>query len=483
MKRKLHRRDFLAGLGAVPMLGSIIASQPSSKSIIGQNKSRNTDPIRLGIIGFGFRGEQLARATKYAHPDWIREQEKASRSQQGNSILKQFNDQENLNIEYRGISDLFDKRLERGQATFGKDATAYRNYEDLLAREDIDAVIIATPDHWHARIAIDAANAGKHIYLEKCMTRTVKEAIELRDAVKKNNVIFQLGHQGRQRDLNQRARELISKGTLGKISLIETTTNRNDPMAAWVWPVHKEASSETVDWDQFQREAPEKVTYNPERFFRWRCYWAYGTGMSGDLLTHEYDTVNSILNLGIPHSAAASGGIYYYQDGREVPDVFHANYEYPDHNLTLIYSGTLANAIPRGTLIMGHDASLELGRSLTVWAEKQSTKYRSRIEAGIINPNSPIVRYDSDLKNVDGVSSATSKYFADRGLISTFREGRQVNTTHLHIAEWLSCIQNGGETSCNIDQGFQEAITAHMATQSYREGRRVLWDAKNEKII
>ncbi len=162
-------------------------------------------------------------------------------------------------------------------------------------------------------MAIDAANAGKHIYLEKCMTRTIGEAISLRDAVKNNNVVFQLGHQGRQRDLNLKAKELIDKGTLGKITLIETTTNRNDPFAAWVWPIHEKASRDTIDWDQFQGPAPENVPYSAERFFRWRCYWAYGTGMCGDLLTHEYDAVNSILNLGIPQSAAASGGIYFLQ--------------------------------------------------------------------------------------------------------------------------------------------------------------------------
>jgi len=480
----LKRRDFIAGLAAIPLISTDGTTMNDSSEARGLKTSGKGETIRVGIIGFGFRGEQLARATKFAHPDWIREQEKVLDKSPGNdAVLKQFNEQKDLDIEYKGISDVFDIRLERGIAVAGENAKVYKDYKDLLASNDIDAVMIASPDHWHAQMAIDAANAGKHIYLEKCMTRTVGEAMALRDAVKKNDVVFQLGHQGRQRDLNHKAKDLIENGTLGKISLIETTTNRNDPFAAWVWPLHKKASRDTIDWDQFQKVAPEKVSFDPERFFRWRCYWAYGTGMSGDLLTHEYDAVNSILNLGIPNSATASGGIYSYKDGREVPDVFHANYEYADRELTLIYSGTLANATPRGTLLMGQDASLELGRSLTVWAEKQSTKYRSRIEAGIINPTTPMVRYDVGQKNVDAISSATSKYFADRGLISTYRDGKRVNTTNLHIEEWLNCIRNGGETSCNIDQGFQEAITAHMATISFKEGRKVLWDANNERII
>lgn len=482
MKGKLRRRDFLAALGTVPLAGTISDSNILEEELSTRKRDGRNEPIRVGLIGYGFRGEQLARATKFAHPDWIREQEKASGNGLGNQALQDFYNLPDLPIEYRGISDVFDVRMERGVATGGKNARAFKDYRELLASDEIDAVIIATPDHWHAPMAIEAARAGKHIYLEKCMTRTVEEAVALREAVLKSGVVFQLGHQGRQRDLNLKARDLIEKGILGKISLIETTTNRNDPRAAWVWPVHENASETTIDWEQFLGPSSEKVPFSPERFFRWRCYWDYGTGMSGDLLTHEYDTMNSILNLGIPQTATASGGIYFYDDGREVPDVFQANFEYPERELTLVYSGTLSNGIPRGTLIMGHDASLELGRSMTVWADRQSTKYRGRIESGIINPNAPIVRYDAGQKEVDAISSATSKYFADRGLMYTYRDGRRVNTTTLHIEEWLKCIREGGETSCNIEQGFQEAITAHMATAAYREGRRVSWDTVNHRI-
>jgi len=278
--------------------------------------------------------------------------------------------------------------------------------------------------------------------------------------------------------------DLYEKGTLGKVTLIETTTNRNNPFAAWIWPVHEKASEKTIDWEMFQGPAINKFPFDPERFFRWRCWWEYGTGMAGDLLTHDYDAVNHIMKLGIPHSATASGGIYFYKDGREVPDVFNATYEYPERDLTLIYSGTLANGVPRGTMIMGHDATLEIGQSLTIWADSQSTKYKSRIESGIIDPASPMVRFrPPDQVTVDAITSATSKYFADRGLMYTYLAGRRVDTTNLHISEWLDCIRNGGETSCNIEQGFEEAVTAHMATVSFLEGRKVTWDAEKERIL
>jgi len=417
------------------------------------------DPLGLGIMGYGMRGEELVAS------------------------LASTGDQPALNMEIRGISEVNELRMKRGLAAAGSLAKAYKNYLDLLNSDDIDAVIIATPDHWHAPMAVDAATRGKHIYLEKCMTRTVDEAKSLRDTVKQSAVVFQLGHQGRQRDLNHKARDLIANGTLGTLTLIETTTNRNDPHQGWKTKEDERLIKDSVDWDKFQGPEAKKQPFSAERYFGWRNYWDYGTGMSGDLLSNEFDVINSILDLGIPESAIATGGLYYHLDGREVPDVFHAAFEYPERALTLLYSGTLASGIPRGTLFMGNDATLELGRILSVWVDKQSAKYKSRIESGIIDPSSPLVNYLKPLDSVDAVSSATSKYFADRGLDMTYSGGKEVNTTYLHLAEWLRCIRNGRTTSCNINRGFEEAITSHMATLSYQEGRKVKWNPETETII
>ena len=458
-RRTIKRRSFLTGIASVPLLGTSLEI-PEEKGSGSSLSVQNSDTLRLGIIGYGKRGEELVAAST------------DSRS-----------DRANLNIEYRGVCEIYGQRLERGMAAAGSEARAYKNYIDLLESDDVDAVIIATPDHWHARMAMDAANSGKHIYLEKCMTRTVDEAKSLRDAVKSSGVVFQLGHQGRQRDLNHKARDLIANGTLGTLTLIETTTNRNDPHQGWKTEEDERLSRDSVDWNQFQGPENKKQPFSSERYYGWRNYWEYGTGMSGDLLSNEFDVVNSILDLGIPKSAMATGGLYYHLNGREVPDVFQAAFEYPDRALTLLYSGTLASGIPRGTLFMGTDATLELGRILSVWVDKQSAKYKSRIESGIIDPSSPLVNYLKPLDSVDAVSSATSKYFADRGLDMTYSGGRAVNTTSMHLAEWLRCIRNNSTPSCNIDRGFEEAITAHMATISYREGRRVLWDPKTETII
>ena len=454
-KKSIKRRDFLASIASVPLLGSSGKSGEESRASDGILPENKSDPLRIGIIGYGRRGEELLGALALT----------------------------DLNVEVAGLCEIFDQRMEQGLAKAGANARAHKNYLDLLKDEQIDAVVIATPDHWHARMAIDAALRGKHIYLEKCMTRTAEEARSLKDAIKESGVVFQLGHQGRQRDLNHKARELIANDTLGKITLIETTTNRNDPGDGWKSEITESSGSKTIDWDLFQKAAADKHPFSAERYYGWRDYWDYGTGMSGDLLSNEFDAINSILDLGIPESAMATGGTYFHTDGREVPDVFQAAFEYPRRGFTLLYSGTLASGIPRGTLIMGRDATLELGRILSVWVDKKSIKYKSRIKAGIIDPAAPFVNYMKDLDRVDAITSATARYYADRGLDFTYTEGKQVSTTALHLAEWIKCIRNGNQTSCNIDRGFEEAMTAHMATLSFREGRKVRWDAGTETIV
>jgi predicted dehydrogenase len=372
-----------------------------------------------------------------------------------------------------------------------------------LAAPDVDAVVIASPDHWHGTMAMDAIRAGKHVYLEKPMTWTVPETYELRALARSNpQLVFQLGHQNRQIEAYERARQIIERGLLGKISLVETGTNRNDPNGAWVYPIHKDANQKTIDWEQFEgnpdriKEYMDYMTsagllkyvgpesrekFSLERFFRWRCWWDYSTGLSGDLLTHEYDAMNQILHLGIPSSASSSGGVYFFKDGRTVPDVLQTVFEFRDKELTMLYSATLASQFSRSRKIMGHDATMEVGNTLKITVDPQSEQYRRQIDQGIVKLDEPFYTYLPG-QSVDAVSTATERYFAERGLLYSFISGKRYNTTFLHLKEWLDCIRNGKQPSCGIDQGFEEAITAHMGTRAYLEGRTMYWDKDKEEI-
>ncbi len=510
------RRDLLKSLAGIPVLGTVWFAGAKLTGDAKREKQflletlnikaapppatgpMSGNPIRLGIIGFGIRGEQLCRALGFATKEWIANMKEAAEKNPNDTRLKEFLAQENLNIKITAVCDIFDVNAERVIDSFStpeNKVTRFATHTEMFSSGQVDAVVIATPDHWHAPMAIEAVNASIHVYVEKPMTHNVSETYSLRDAVRNNpKVVFQVGHQHRQTQSFLTAMDIIAKKTLGHVSLVTTNTNRNDDNGAWQYDIHEKASPETINWDQFLGNAP-KVPFNKEHFFRWRKWWAYGSGLSGDLLTHDYDRINCLLKMGIPASVTASGGIYTHNDGRNVPDVMQVNMEFPDYStggsqepgkekgMTFVYSATLGNQFDRGTHLMGHDATMDLGNMITIYADARSTRYADLIKEKRIDPMVPIYQYNPMANATDAVTSATAKYFANKGLLWTYRDGKRVDSTFLHMREWLSCIRNGGTPSCSIVEGFQEAISAHMAGLSYKLGRRIEWDAASEKII
>lgn len=516
----VKRRELLKGLAGLPVFGAFLyelmrktSSDKNRKNAIlselglrddaptvapKTTMRRAGDLIRIGIIGFGVRGEQLARALGFAHPDWISNRKRSMKRNPLDRSLEDWLNQEDLNAAITGVCDVFDDRAERGIETSCCDprpgggeaftrARRFLRYREMLASDEIDAVMIATPDFHHARMTVDALNAGKHVYCEKCMTRTEEEVFRVEEAVKKNHSVFQLGHQYPQNANHAKAREVIQKELLGKITLIETTSNRNSKHGAWVRHLDSQGNpnpgdSSSIDWPQWLGNSPP-VPFSIDRFYNWTKWWDYATGLSGQLMCHEVDIVNQLLNLGIPHSCVASGGIYFHKDGREIPDLFQAVFEFPEHDLTLIYSASLANQRDRGRVFMGHDASMELGNRLIVTPDPGSMRYREKIQGGIIDPSMPLFSYDPGRRRIDAVTSATEKYYAMRGLSYTYKGGRRVDVTHLHVKEWIDAIRNGSSVSCPIEKGVEVTIACHMATRSYREKRRVTWDPVRRRVV
>jgi hypothetical protein len=280
------RAAIMAELGVGESGPAVIAnavSQPPSRK------------IRLGIIGYGGEGESLVRHAGFASPDWIEQARKNVAENPRDKQLEVYLGQDDLNVALTAVCDVFDVRAERGIAASQVDvrpgggganppARRYRRYTDMLESGEVDAVIIATSDNWHARMTADAAAAGIHVYCEKCFTRTEEEAHFAYDAVKGSDIVFQLGHQNRQSEAHNKAREVVAANILGPITLVESTTNRNSPWGAWVWDIHEQGNPQTIDWEHFQETAAQKVPFSLERFFRWRCWFDYGTGLAGDLL-------------------------------------------------------------------------------------------------------------------------------------------------------------------------------------------------------
>ena len=223
--------------------------------------------------------------------------------------------------------DLYSGRLERSKEVFGKDLFVTKDYREILERKDIDAVIIATSDHWHDRISIDAMNKGKDVYCEKPMVHKLDEGAAVIETQKKTGRVMQVGSQRVSSIVTDKAREIYESGVIGQLVLVETWNDRQGPNGAWQYSIPTDANNGTVDWDRFLGDAP-KVAYDPVRFFRWRNYQDYGTGIAGDLFVHLFSGLHAVLSSNGPERIYATGGLRYWKDGRDVPDIITGLYDY-----------------------------------------------------------------------------------------------------------------------------------------------------------
>lgn len=504
--KNIIRRDFLKGLATVPFLGYFgfafknnidkVFEQkgvdplinlgitgfdaPKEKLIPPTGNSGNR--IRFGVIGHGWRGEQLLSSMGYVHPEKIK-MKKGEYPDWVYSLMEQ----EDLNIAFTGVCDTFQIHAHRASEFVrpGREKESqepikiYPNYREMIASKEIDAVVIATPDHTHAQIAIEAARAGKHVYLEKPMTHSIEEAIELRNTIKSTGVIFQLGHENRQQMSFKIGGEVYRKGLLGEVSMVQTYTNRNSLNGAWIRKRKFDhlGSLENINWKEFLAGAPWHE-FDPKRYFNWQRYSDYGTGVVGNDFSHTYDCVNQVLGLGIPETVVSLGGQYYYKNHGDMPDVMNAIFSYPERGLTLTYNSTLKSGIYRQTHILGSEASMDIDRAIMLYKDGNSKLYRDVKVKG----STPLYYYEPNA-DVDAISSATSKAYIKGGYGPTFIDGKVIDATFLHIKEWIDSIRGHGSPSCNIDAGFEESVTFNLANLAFEHKKTVRWDKENEKAI
>ena len=383
--------------------------------------------------------------------------------------------QECPNTEIRLICDLYDSNIARAQKTaFNKQAATTKEWEKAVASKDIDAVVIAAPDFWHAPMAIRAAQMKKHVYVEKGLCRTLQEAKDIRKAVRENKVTLQLGHHQNSDPTYVKAREIYQTGKLGKTVLARTYIDRTNPWPEWQFYTRydnqvlpADATAQTVDWERFQEGSSVKTKFDPERFFRWRCWWEYGTGIAGDLMSHQWDGINTILGMGIPEAVQTQGSLYFWKQDREVPDQWHVLFEYPKKELTCTFACTFHNRHHgTNTYIFGRDATIEVASEHcrlydAEWKPdypKKLAEARKKYEAAGLDPR---------------IAIPDPEY--------TFKRGDLEVTSHQR--DWIDCIRSGQVPRCGVDRAFEEGVTIVMSVESYFKERKVKWDPVNEQIV
>ena len=399
---RIDRRQFL-GIAA-----GAVAYSAFPARVLGAN-----DRIRIGLIGAGDRGQQVL---------------KDALAQPG--------------VECVALADVYTLRHDQVKAL----VPAVAMYDDprrLLERKDIDAVIIATPLHLHARYFLESLAAGKDMYCEKTMTWDIPEAVACRDAAAKSKQVVQIGLQHESSGELADARKWYEQGMLGKVTMVESWMSRNTPHGhgQWYRAIPPDCNLAHVNWDLFLVNRP-KTAFDANQFINWRLFWEFSGGNVTENMVHQIAWIMTALNLPLPDAADMMGGVYSEKDGRQVPDTIAVTFEFPD-DLTVLWQSTFSNSrFGLGERILGSDGTVEHVSGAT---NMVTGKYTGGINY-----------YPEKTNRADGATVAGSS------------PGQN------HMANWLECIRTRNQkTNAPIEIGYKSAVAAHMANMAYRQKRRI----------
>jgi predicted dehydrogenase len=447
------RRDFLKTVGAtglaasaVNTLGAKTTSKMSGGRVIGAN-----DRINVGVIGCGGRGPYVADVF--------------------DKVGKQ-----NNSCQITAVCDVYEKR-KREQAEHFK-AKGYLDYRELLAQKDVDAVLIASPDHWHAKMALDAMDQGKDVYLEKPMVHTNDEAHQLVNTVRETKRVLQVGSQTTSADIWWKAKKAIADGMIGKMIMSQGSYHRNSFEGEWNWPIDKEAGPDGkgdnfIDWNMWLGSAfklAPKRAYDADRFFRFRKYWDYSGGIATDLFYHVVAPLNICWDEPqFPTKVMATGGIYVFKDEREVPDTFHLLAEYAKGH-SLVLSSSMANDTHIPGIIRGHAGSIIM---------VEHGQFEGMVPYITVKPQlrrKPDAPRDAAPEPLGGPEYA-QKFGTKDVRIPIDQKDPMV----IHVENFLECMHTRQKPHLDVETGARAVVVINLAVQSYREGRTLYWDEKRWK--
>lgn len=411
-----NRRSFLkkATTGGIALSVASV-SPPALGRVLGANER-----LQLGFIGLGGRGSALLRIFKENADAW--------------------------NLEIPAVCDIYERRKKQAQEASGGEC--YHDYGDLLAREDLDAVVIATPDHWHMPMAVDALQAGKHVYVEKPMTRTFKEAKKLYQVWKKSTLVLQVGTQFASEDQWYQARRVIASGDVGKLLWSHGGYSRNSPGGEWnYYKIHDDAGPDTVDWKRFLGRSPKRK-WDPDRYFRWRKYWDYSGGIATDLFYHKLTPMMIALGPEFPVSVNAQGGIFVQNDGRDVPDTFFITATYPSAHTVLLCS-SMANSVCVEDIIRGNRATLTMRGDHILVTGQDVDPYREGFKQ----------RFGEMQARIDCKKRSE------------------------HQENFVNALRGLEEAHCGGELAYKSMTTIALGVDAYRQGKTLHFDPEKQKLL
>ena len=372
------------------------------------------------------------------------------------------------------VADCFDGRLAAARENYGQDLFTTRDYREVLARDDVDAVICATPDHWHKRISVEALTAGKSVYCEKPMVHSIAQGADVVKAQHESGKTFQVGSQGMSSLGNEKAKELLAAGEIGELNYAEGFWARNDPIGAWQYAIPENATEETIDWEMFLGDAPRKP-YDPLRIFRWRNYRDYGTGVSGDLFVHLFSSLHFITSSVGPRKIMAQGGLRYWKDGREVPDILLGMFDYPEteahppFNLSLrvnFVDGTSGTTFLR---LVGSEGAMDV-----TWTEVVLRRNKA------VSPTDVFSQRKAD--EMDQGVEARKQMLPPAESIFMVEDG-YMGAHFDHFMNFFRGVRDGRPVNEDAEFGLRAAAPALACNDSYFGDQIVAWDPEMMEVI
>jgi len=381
-------------------------------------------------------------------------------------------------IECVAVCDLYDSRHEAAKEAVKKDVPGSRDYRKILDRKDVDAVIVATADHQHRKVLVDACLSGKDVYCEKPMSHTVEDGFAMIDVTQKTNRIVQIGSQGVSSILYAKAKEIYGSGRLGDVFMIEAYSDRNSASGAWVYPIPPDANEQTIDWNTFLDGAPKRP-FDPVRFFRWRCFADYGEGLAGDLFVHLISGIHFITSTNtVAQRAQSTGGLFHWKDGRDFPDLLETFYDYPNFrvvlrcNLNNEAGGLLAFYGTKGTMLI-KDSTVSYkpqdtrpqpeGYSIYGWPARLRDEYLKKWR----DENPPPAPLD----------------FRVNEEVETFTTPAGYDAVADHQTNFFNAVRTRKPVVENEVFGNNAAIGCHMANYAYFSKAVAMWDQGAKKIV